>query len=192
MMSTKKYLCWVVVALMFLAVVSCGCGGGGGGGGRSATENPTTENPTTENPTTETKNYDISIMTGTWIASNGSGTATGPDGTFSLSMNYCQATFGDVDKTTTPVTSYIDTISASWDAYQNGVYIRTIPLNYSNQSVEIYNTGTNTWRYTFPSSESKITVTLTSETTADVIEEGNFGLGSYIYQYRATYTMTKQ
>ncbi|MDY6400201.1 MAG: hypothetical protein SPL10_02740 [Synergistales bacterium] len=200
-MSTKKYLSWLLVALMFLSVFSGGCGGGSSGGSIASSPNNTTQQknnnndaaPNTQNNSNGTQEvYSISEMTGTWVASNGSGTATGPDGTFSLSMNYCTAAFGNVDTSKTPNTVYVSDISASWDAYQNSVFVRTIPLNYHNQTAEIYNTGTNTWRYTFPSSESKITVTLTSKTTASVVEEGNFGLGSYVYQYKATYTMTKQ
>ncbi|MBQ9419170.1 MAG: hypothetical protein IJU31_02205 [Synergistaceae bacterium] len=213
MMSTKKHLCWFLVALVFFAVVSTGCGGGSSttdSGNTKSSEstqsgnnNKTNQNQQTQNDNTNTtpqntngfsNTYSASEMTGTWVASSGSGVATGPDGVFSLIMTNCTATFDNIngaDSSTSTSTTYVSA-SANWNAYQNNMYTRTIPLYYNNAFVEIRNIRANTWRYTFSGSGSTITATLTSETTADVVEEGNFGLGSYTYRYVATYTMTKR
>ena len=173
----RKFGIFVLLAIAMFVLP--GCGGGGGGGGSSSGGGNAPE-------------IDIAdIMDGTWIGSNGTGTASGPDGVFSLNMISNSATFADTSATSTSGTTTA-TASALWDVYQNGTYIRSIPLEYNNEAVEIVRTGTNTWRFTFPSNESKITFTLTSETTANVKEEGNFGLGSYVYSYSGTYTMTKQ
>ena len=174
----KRSLCWLVVAMMlFCVIASGGCGGSSSGGGDSDSDS--------------SKNYDPSILEGSWYASSGSGTATGPDGTFDLRMTFARASFSNVQSRNNSVSAVVSA-SAEWDAYQNGFYIRTIPLSYSNEAIEIQRVSGNTWRYTFPSSQSKITVKITSETSAAVVEEGNFRLGSYLYQYKASYTISKQ
>ena len=85
MMSTKKYLCWVIVALMFLAVLSGGCGGGGGPissnsneqNTESENDNATQEGETTPtNPETPTDDGDNTPTTpesvnGTWNIDSG-------------------------------------------------------------------------------------------------------------------------
>ena len=198
MKLSKKYLCCFLAAMMFCIIVSGGCGGGSSSGGSSnssgnnQTNNETPNTPTNPNtPVNTDDEYGAETISGSWVASNGTGTATGPDGTFDLSMISTRATFGQIQTTNNAMTTYVSA-SATWDAYQNGAFIRSIPLEYQNELVEIQKTGKNTWRYTFPSSVSKITAKLTSETTASVTEEGNFGLGSYVYQYVATYTIRKQ
>ena len=71
MMGTRKYLCWVLVALMFLAVLSGGCGGSGGGGNSSSSDNGTTnENGTDSNGVEGT-------IEGTWKVKSGTLTYEG-------------------------------------------------------------------------------------------------------------------
>ena len=86
MMGTKKYLCWVIVALMFLAVMSVGCGGGNSGsistnnnssnditapdnGTEQEQENSTPENPsnsTDDNENRNENNNNNTGISGTW------------------------------------------------------------------------------------------------------------------------------
>ena len=73
MMSTKKYLCWVVVALMFLAVLSGGCGGGSGGSTNTGANNEN-GNSTPNTETSPEESFDTSIPTtinGTWNVDSG-------------------------------------------------------------------------------------------------------------------------
>ena len=193
MKLSKKFLCCFWVAIMFCVIVSGGCGGGGGGdlSGGNDTTNETPNNPNDDNE------YSFENILGSWVASNGSGTATGSDGTFDLSMISVEATFvqttsGNVGHGVGTTRTIMASASARWDAYQNGVFIRSIPLEYGYQTIKIKQIDKNTWRYTFPSSGSKITAKFTSETTASVTEKGTFILGSYEYKYVATYTMRKK
>ena len=68
MMNTKKYLCWILAALMFFALLSGGCGGGGGGSSKSTTNNQTQEDTTdTTNPNESESNSEESYSAnGTW------------------------------------------------------------------------------------------------------------------------------
>ena len=130
------------------------------------------------------------ILPGTWTGTNGSGTALGPDGHFELHLVSLTSTFSDVRETNSVVSTLV-TATALWDAYQNGQYVRTITLAYSNERVEGQVVDDQTLRYTFPSQESKITIEVTSDTTATVTEEGLFGLGAYTYYYNASYDAYK-
>ena len=180
----RKFGFFMLFAIAMFLLPGCGGGGGGSNGGGSNSDGGGNGGSATE------INIE-NIMNGSWMGSNGSGTASGPDGVFLLQMISCLGTFTKTNATSTSGETTA-TVSAIWDAYQNGAFIRSIPLEYTNETVKIMRIGTNTWRFTFPSNESKITFTFTSETTASVKEEGNFGLGSYVYSYSATYTMTKQ
>ena len=88
MVSTKKYLCWVMVALMFFAVVSSGCGGGGSGPISSNSNEQKTESekdnatqegettPTPTNPETQTPTNPVEPETPT---DDGNSTPTTPE-----------------------------------------------------------------------------------------------------------------
>ena len=71
MMGTRKYLCWVIVALMFLAAVSGGCGGSGGGG--SSSSSPTTNENETDSGTNDSTNSNgvEGTIEGTWKITSG-------------------------------------------------------------------------------------------------------------------------
>ena len=76
-MNTKKYVCMLFVALMFLAVVSGGCGGGGGGSSSDSSKG-TNQNQTNENTTPDTDTdeepFDPTVPTslnGTWNVDTG-------------------------------------------------------------------------------------------------------------------------
>ena len=167
-----------------------GCGGGGGDSGNTPAPNPSPE-PTPQPPSDE---IDIKALAGTWEAleGSGSGTANGPDGRYDLKMVAVSSTFTNVNGSGSTATALVISASGRWESYQNGIYQRTIPLAYQNERVQLQRITKNTWQYVFPSNESKLTFAFESATRAKVIEEGNFGLGAYNYQYRGEYTMVKQ
>ena len=182
--------CSFLLVLFLSLVLLSGCGGGGSSGGNSSSNSP--EPAPYPDSTPETQDYDlVNVVTGSWIGSNGRGVAIGADGRFELRMVSLSATFNSVKFTENSGSAYV-TATAVWDAYQGNSYIRTITLSYRDEYVEAQKLSSNKIRYTFPSQESKMTIEVTSETTANVIEEGNFGLGSYTYHYNGNYEVTKR
>ena len=163
----------------------CGIASGGCGGGGSSSS--TEDNRTNQNQDNQNTGYDFSIIAGSWTASNGTGSATGANGTFDLRMRHVVASFSNVQVSGNSATATAST-SSEWNAYQNGAYATTIYNDYSQATITIQRTGENIWRYTFPDSTSTITVTITSPTTANVTEEGTTSDG---YRYTGSYTMTK-
>ena len=185
-MVRRNIFCWLLVVMMFCVIASGGCGGSSSGS--VAKDNKDQEQDTTpNNPHQQTTAYDLSIMAGSWTASNGTGTATGYDGTFDLRMVHVNASFSSVKVSGSTATAIAST-SSEWEAYKNGAYTTSIYNDYEHETISIQNIGGNRWRYTFPDSTSTITVTITSSTTAEVYEEGTTSDG---YRYSGNYTMTK-
>ena len=192
MTGTRKYLCWVMVALMFLAVLSGGCGGGSSGGS-SPNNNQSQQNEQDDTThDTDTPNiYSISQLTGTWVASSGSGTGTGTSGSYSFSLD-TRVILGEFDE----FGSTVLTQSSTWYVYQDGNFVRRLIFTPNTTSMKLTATGTNTWKATFPNSdttlpESDVTITLTSATTANVREAGSVIVEGEQYNYVAEYTMAK-
>ena len=191
-----RKLRWVPVFMLLVLSLALlgGCGGGGGGNdGNKPSPTPSPQPSPTPTPQPGDE-IDIKALAGSWeaVEGSGSGTATGPDGRYDLKMVSVSSTFANVTGSGSTATALVAFASAKWESYRNGVYQRTIPLAYSNESVQLQKVSKNTWQYVFPSNDSKLTFTFESATRAKVIEEGNFGLGTYNYQYRGTYTMTKR
>ena len=180
----RKYL-WLFLALfVFCAVSSGGCGGGSSDESVTQDNGNQNNNSTPQNPIST---YDFSILKGSWTASDATGTATGPYGTFDLRMVHANALFTNVQANGNTATAIVST-SMEWDAYLNGQYSTTIYGNNDQETIEIRTVSENVWRYTFPDGKSTVTVRITSSTTADVTEEGTTSDG---YQYTASYTVTK-
>lgn len=183
---------FLLLALGLALLGGCGGGGGGDDGNKpSPTPSPQPSPTPTPQPSDE---IDIKALAGSWgsVEGSGTGTATGPDGKYDLKMVSVSSIFTDVTGSGTVATALVPAASARWESYQNGIYQRTIPLVYSNERVQIQRITKNTWQYVFPSNGSKLTFTFESATRAKVVEEGNFGLGAYSYQYKGEYTMVKQ
>ncbi|MBQ7263378.1 MAG: hypothetical protein IJR14_06610 [Synergistaceae bacterium] len=170
--------------LLALFLVLLGGGGRGGGGGADAPSPTPTPVPT---PDVE---LDIGILDGTWKGVSGSGTATGPDGTFDLDLSYATASFvgtsGAGGRATTTVTA-----DALWHVFHGEAWVRSIRLTHDDEGITLVRTGANAWEWTFPSGESRLTITMTSSTTATIVEEGIFALDGWRYRYAASYRMTK-
>ena len=83
MMGTRKYLCWVLVALMFLAVLSGGCGGGSSGGSSSSDNGTTNENGTDDS---SNSNGVEGTIEGTWKPLSGTYSLSAEGITFAAKM----------------------------------------------------------------------------------------------------------
>ena len=204
MMSTRKSLCWVLIALVLLAVISGGCNSDPKQYNNKTASKATNDivndndNDTMDEfnqeqddtmPNTDTQDtYSLNLMTGTWYVSNASGTATGATGIYSLSIGI-QATFGEFDdEGTTVLTAYED-----MDAYQNDNYITTISFRSNNDLITLTEVGTDTWKLVFHDGDDnrEFKITLTSATTVIVNESGTVYVDSIPYTYVAEYTLSK-
>ena len=197
----RKFVLWryVVILALFVFLFS-GCGGGSSGGGGS-NETPTTP-PNTQTPEPEPDEptpvpnveYDITtILSGdsAWEGTNGSGTATGPDGTFDLRLVSARVAVKNLEMMNETGTAYV-TANINWDVHQNNSYVRTIEQRWYSKQVDIAKAGTNTWRFSFSSTTSRLTIQLTSNSTVQVTEDGTTYFGVYNYQYSGSYNLTKQ
>ena len=211
-MFIRKNLYWLMMILLVLSCVRSGCGGSSGGDvaidrnngtnqnqnvnpNPTNPDNPTTpESPTTpDNPTTTT--IPFTTLTGTWQASNGTGTITseGRQGTMRLSTTHSNTiTFtnasdsGSLDGTSQIYLDMYDdngTFAAEYeDEFGGG------SMNFTGITFE--NTSGNTWvmeRLNKYDKTTRTTITFTSSTTAEVerLEERDM-------TFSFKYTLTKQ
>ncbi len=136
-----------------------------------------------------TSNYKLETLAGTWYAYNGSGTATGSSGTLELRLSSANVSFNNIQGTSNMnVTSTI-----RWDIYQNNLYSRTIVSEHSNERVSVQQLNNNSWSYTFSNirNANTITIKFISDTNIEITETGSLLLNSRVYEYTASYTMTK-
>ena len=218
-MFIRKNLYWLLMVVLVLSCIRSGCGGSGGSdvsinGNNGTTQSwdvtpetpetpdtPTTpETPTSpDNPATPetptTTAIPFTTLTGTWTASNGTGTITSGDrqGTMSLSTTHSNTiTFtnasdsGSLDGTSQIYLDMYDdngTFAAEYeDEFGGG------SMNFTGITFE--NTSGNTWvteRLNKYNKTTRTTITFTSATTAEVdrLEDRND-------TFRFKYTITKQ
>ena len=178
----RKYLCWFLMAVLALASLHSGCGGSSGGG--TSSDNP-------DNPTTI---YDFSVMEGSWTVSDGTGTAVSSGGTFDLALNAERTneaggvTFSNLQVSSNSATGNMKT-QIYWSVSQNGQYVRTQPIDISISAGEIQKVSGNTW-HTLP--EAMFTVTITSPTTANMVERASVEVDGNTYNYEVSYKLTKR
>lgn len=198
MSAAKKFLCYLIAALIFFAIISGGCGGhnlqhsGNEAASRTNYTNPNQYQQDTIPDSYNENSYSLNQLTGTWLASNGSGTGTGATGNYTFSVN-CQATLGEFDSSGTTFA----TINEAWYVYQNGYFVTRILFEPDSEHMKLTNIGVNTWRATFPDGGrdvpdgGDVTIMLTSANTAHVRESGIILIEGEYYNYNAEYTMVK-
>jgi hypothetical protein len=179
----KLGISWILLGVMFFVLAVGGCGGGGGDGG-----NPT-PTPTPTPPSEDTADFDT--LVGTWVASAGSGTATGPGGPYTLALDSGRATFSIVNHVSATRVLARVTDAFVWKVFKNSRHVNTIPLSATNEEGYVDYRGNKVYRYTFASG-GYIDVTATSATSASVHEAGIFYDVYDEYQYNGTYTLTKE
>ncbi len=212
-MFTRKNLYWLFMMLLVLSCVRSGCGGSSGGdvsinGNNGTTQSqditPTPETPTSPDnqstpqtpttPNTPTTTIPFTALTGTWQASNATGSATANGTTFTMTMSTSHAntvTFSGVTSS--------GTLQASsqiyWDANGNGVSLTDIHDNLgSSHEMTFQNLSANTWqmyRARRGDNPEITTITFTSATTAKVERDGYYDEYQNAH-YKMTYTITKQ
>ena len=203
--SSWKYL-FVLVLVIFLF---SGCGGsddsGSSGSNKtSKTPNKTTkENTPTPNPETNadvgtyTDTYDIaSVLNGEWYGLSGSGTITDDDSTYGLllssmtiSVIKTQVTGQTGIFTGNTGTSYI-TFRQRWAISDGGISYKVL-LYGDAERQDMSHVGVDMWRLE-GSDGTVVTVTLTSETTAIVTEDGTVDIEGYPCKYSVRYTIKKR
>ncbi|MDR2180486.1 MAG: hypothetical protein LBP21_09270 [Synergistaceae bacterium] len=165
MKAKSVFLCPFLLVL-FVILASGGCGGGG-----------------------DDKSIDFSVLSGTWEAIEGSGTASGDGDEFKLRLNEGVMEFELVDLKTDEATVRVP-YKIDWDVYYQDVLDSAITLENDNAQSLVKRTGANKFSYTYPDG-SAIDVTVTSDSTATVVAAGPYETDGKVYQYNVTYTMKK-
>lgn len=146
----------------------------------------------TSSPTpTPSYELDLSILNGAWTGTSGSGTATGHDGTFTISMTRATARVSDAWADGSTGTARLASYSSHWDVFQNGTRFEPVSVPRAGDVFSLRRTGSNTWEFVDPSGWLTATIELLSETSAWVTEEGIAEIGGWRYRYTASYGMTK-
>jgi hypothetical protein len=171
-MRFKRNALWVLLLVLGFAVMAGGCGGGGGGG-ESVAE------------------VDFDALDGTWIATSGSGTASGYGETATLRLDQGTIEFDLLSLAADEATIRI-LYDVDWDVYYEGVLVYKVSLfsDDGGDQVLVKRTGANKFNYTYPDG-STIDVTVTSNETATVTERGTYEEDGYEYSYSATYYIDK-
>lgn len=187
MRCTKKFLCWLTFALIFMTVISEGCNDSPKQyDNDKAASNTNNVDQYQDQYSTDTDNeykYNFSQLTGTWLASKGSGTGTGSTGNYSFIVTDMSITLGDFDNAGTTIFSS----TATWDIYENGIYITSLVLKNDKEKIKLIQTGNNVWE----SDDGDVIITLTSATTAIVKDSGTIDVDDIDYYYTGEYTLTK-
>ncbi|MBQ7217653.1 MAG: hypothetical protein IJP54_05540 [Synergistaceae bacterium] len=140
--------------------------------------------------------YSTSIIPGSWTAVSGEGTAEGAGGTFTMKLDHINAAFSEL---TESGDKWISLLSASeeWDMYSGDVLIKTLPLDFTDEAVVFSRAGSNKLTYTLLDPDPdypdlRMAITITSETTADIHEQGSIMIDEEIYSYSYSYKFVKQ
>ena len=196
----RKLSSWMYLFVLVLVVfLFSGCGGsddssnGGNNSPSSPTSKPTpiTPNPeTNSNVGTYTDKYDIaSVLNGEWYGLSGSGTATGEGGTYGLLLSSMTISIVKTQVTGNTGTSYI-TYRQTWTT-SDGVWDYRTLLYGDAEKMNMSHVGSDMWRLE-GSDGTVVTVTLTSETTAIVTQDGTADIEGYPYDYSVRYTIRKR
>ena len=186
----KKIRLWSFMCIFVLCVsMFSGCGGGSSSdsGGSNPLPTPT---PSPE-PNNEPDTYDISkVLTGTWYGISGSGTATGPDGTYDLTMRTLRARFSEIQVTGDTGTAKLTGFQV-WNANtRSGVYTRTVRLESNSDEMTLIHVGSDTWRCEYLNG-TVLTLKMETEKTGQATQEGIVDIGGYVYNYTATIEVRK-
>jgi hypothetical protein len=136
---------------------------------------------------------DLSAYSGTWTAVPGSvqnATAIGYDGTYTLGLSSGTTNIAFSNVT---ASSAVATVTSHfvWHSYYGGYAVSTIPLDYTNQIVNVSRSSPTTLQYTFDSGSTVSVAFGESSATVTVTERGTFVFEDIPYQYQGTYRMTK-
>ena len=87
--------------------------------------------------------------------------------------------------------------SEEWDMYNGDVLIQTLPIDFTDEAVVFSRAGFNELTYTLLNPDPdyqglRVDITITSETTADILEQGSFMIDEEIYSYSYSYKFVKQ
>ena len=150
----RSRLSWVWCLLASSLILLGGCGGGGGGEGGSDSGDLPLPGSGEEIP--------IETLEGRWIAIDGNGTATLPEGKGDLELDSATGEFEDVTRAGDTATMFA---SASFIVKMRhaGTYIGTEKIRLDRERIELRRVGRNKWQSP-PDPEEKITLILQSET----------------------------
>lgn len=187
-MDKKRKLYWIVAILLAFVVLSGGCGGSGGNESGGSNPNP---NPG-PGPTPPPSANDFVALSGTWIATQGSGKVNSAHGAYdaSLRLGTLRLTLLNTfaGSTTATFQEYAD---FDWDIFVGGRYLDDSDLRDDDHvNVTVTKKGNNVFSYVTPHGNS-VEITLTSLTTAQVTESGTLYDDGVRYSYSVNYSLRK-
>lgn len=110
--------------------------------------------------------------------------------------DHINATFSEL---TESGDKWICLLSASeeWDMYSGDVLIQTLPIDFTDEAVVFSRAGFNELTYKLLNPDPdyqglRVDITITSETIADIHEQGSFMIDEEIYSYSYSYKFVKQ
>jgi hypothetical protein len=186
-MKGSRRLLWAALLVLGFAVMAGGCGGGGGGSSDSGGYTPGDGGNASE--------IDLSAVSGTWVASEGRGTASGYGHNYQLRLDEGGMIFEILNAD--DAEGEVRVISEIfWNVYEGNLLIDTLPADTDGvQQVLVSKKGTNSFRYTFQSG-SYLDVTFLSESKMRVDQNAKMKIywSSGIietYSFSVTYYMDK-
>jgi hypothetical protein len=134
--------------------------------------------------------YDIaSALEGTWNGISGSGMVTNTDTIIGLLMSHMSISFTQPQIAGDRGTTYI-TQEQYWD-YTDGEQTYQASLDGDKVQNSITHIGADTWQLN-TTDNTTTTITLTSETTAEVTQDGTVKIDGYLWQYHINYVLHKE
>ncbi len=129
------------------------------------------------------------MLNGEWYGLSGSGTATGEGGTYGLLLSSMTMSIMKTQVTGQTGTLYI-TLRQTWETSDDDWEYSTL-LYGDAERLDMSHVGVDMWRLE-GSDGTVVTVTLTSETTAIVTQDGIADIEGYPYEYSVRYTIKKR
>lgn len=212
MQTTRKYLCWALVLVMLCVVSYGGCGGSSSSGGDSGNSGEESQsntggnqggnpngntggnqggNPNSDDGVTQ---YPFTALNGTWTASNGTGTGANSDGQFDMRMdNGATMSFSGITENDDGTFDVAIAEKNRWVCSRGGTFLFDVEDDGNSTHDRTFrNIGTNTWYFSkadYGGEDDSITITITSSSSATVVEEWIDDEGGY--PFRLQFTITK-
>jgi hypothetical protein len=189
-LNMKSSSSWILLGVMFFILAVGGCGGGGGNNGDNP-ENTPAPAPSPIVPEEPGEESDFTALSGEWVARDGTGTATGVGGPYTIRLNEGHAIIEVLE--VNGQEAYInEAVAFAWDIYAGSVFQETITIYDTEiERALVTRLADKKFKYTFPGGRSTVTVTIQSSTVAFVEEQGTWTNGYGNFPYTGTYYMDK-
>lgn len=130
---------------------------------------------------------EFSDLQGTWTA-EGTGTAVGVDGTYSLVLENFNGILKLEDERHG---IFMLSLNYKWDVYNGNTYACSLnPYDKSQYKIKLEREGLNTFSFILPDSNNKLYITMSSKTTGKMVEMGDGLINNRPFSYKLEYQIT--